>query len=116
MARVGRKSPSSSRPHVPAATTQPSTPICLRGRRSDCLHARGCRAELPRCPKAAMLTARHAAIRCHIVPPRRGGTFICTLVRRSMSHAQTSHLLPTYARVDLAFERGEGAWLFATNG
>jgi len=23
-----------------------------------------------------------------------------------------SHLLPTYARVDLAFERGEGAWLF----
>ncbi|HXX04283.1 MAG TPA: aspartate aminotransferase family protein [Xanthobacteraceae bacterium] len=28
----------------------------------------------------------------------------------------TSHLLPTYARVDLAFERGEGAWLIATNG
>jgi acetylornithine/N-succinyldiaminopimelate aminotransferase len=28
----------------------------------------------------------------------------------------TSHLLPTYARVDLAFERGEGVWLFATNG
>src|SRR5207253_2066695 len=27
-----------------------------------------------------------------------------------MSSAQTSHLLPTYARVDLAFERGEGAW------
>jgi acetylornithine/N-succinyldiaminopimelate aminotransferase len=27
-----------------------------------------------------------------------------------------SHLLPTYARVDLAFERGEGAWLIATNG
>jgi acetylornithine/N-succinyldiaminopimelate aminotransferase len=24
--------------------------------------------------------------------------------------------LPTYARVDLAFERGEGAWLIATNG
>ena len=23
----------------------------------------------------------------------------------------TAHLLPTYARVDLAFERGEGAWL-----
>jgi len=33
-----------------------------------------------------------------------------------MSNAQTSHLLPTYARVDLAFERGEGAWLTATNG
>jgi acetylornithine/N-succinyldiaminopimelate aminotransferase len=28
----------------------------------------------------------------------------------------TSHLLPTYARVDLAFERGEGVWLIATNG
>ena len=28
----------------------------------------------------------------------------------------TSHLLPTYTRVDLAFERGEGPWLFATNG
>lgn len=27
-----------------------------------------------------------------------------------------SHVLPTYARVDLAFERGEGAWLTATNG
>ena len=28
----------------------------------------------------------------------------------------TSHLLPTYARVNLAFERGEGPWLFATDG
>ncbi len=28
----------------------------------------------------------------------------------------TSHLLPTYARVNLAFERGEGAWLVATDG
>ena len=27
-----------------------------------------------------------------------------------------SHLLPTYARVDLAFERGEGAWLFTDAG
>src|SRR5262247_1957085 len=33
-----------------------------------------------------------------------------------MSALPTSHLLPTYARVDLAFERGEGAWLTATNG
>jgi len=33
-----------------------------------------------------------------------------------MNSTQTSHLLPTYARVDLAFERGEGAWLIATNG
>jgi acetylornithine/N-succinyldiaminopimelate aminotransferase len=28
----------------------------------------------------------------------------------------TSHLLPTYARANLAFERGEGVWLIATNG
>jgi acetylornithine/N-succinyldiaminopimelate aminotransferase len=28
----------------------------------------------------------------------------------------TSHLLPAYARADLAFERGEGAWLVATDG
>jgi acetylornithine/N-succinyldiaminopimelate aminotransferase len=28
----------------------------------------------------------------------------------------SSHLLPTYARVDLAFERGEGAWLLTADG
>jgi len=28
----------------------------------------------------------------------------------------SSHLLPTYARVDLAFERGEGAWLTTVGG
>ena len=28
----------------------------------------------------------------------------------------TSHLLPAYARANLAFERGEGAWLIATDG
>src|SRR5712691_3122813 len=33
-----------------------------------------------------------------------------------MSEAERSHLLPTYARVELAFERGEGVWLTATNG
>jgi acetylornithine/N-succinyldiaminopimelate aminotransferase len=33
-----------------------------------------------------------------------------------MSQPSTSHLLPTYARFDLAFERGEGAWLIAIDG
>jgi acetylornithine/N-succinyldiaminopimelate aminotransferase len=33
-----------------------------------------------------------------------------------MNQAVSSHLLPTYARVDLAFERGEGAWLFTAEG
>jgi acetylornithine/N-succinyldiaminopimelate aminotransferase len=28
----------------------------------------------------------------------------------------STHLLPTYARVDLAFERGEGVWLFTAEG
>jgi acetylornithine/N-succinyldiaminopimelate aminotransferase len=28
----------------------------------------------------------------------------------------TSHILPTYARVDLAFERGEGPWIISTAG
>ncbi len=28
----------------------------------------------------------------------------------------TSHILPTYARYDLAFERGEGAWLITAGG
>jgi acetylornithine/N-succinyldiaminopimelate aminotransferase len=51
---------------------------------------------------------------------RRGGTFCfgiadyCCAAKASL--AVTSHLMPTYSRVDLAFERGEGAWLTATNG
>src|SRR5437868_1761958 len=33
-----------------------------------------------------------------------------------MTNSATSHLLPVFARVDVGFERGEGAWLIATNG
>jgi acetylornithine/N-succinyldiaminopimelate aminotransferase len=33
-----------------------------------------------------------------------------------MNKSAASHLLPVFARVDLGFERGEGAWLIATNG
>src|SRR6201997_921355 len=33
-----------------------------------------------------------------------------------MTKSAISHLLPVFARVDLGFERGEGAWLIATNG
>jgi acetylornithine/N-succinyldiaminopimelate aminotransferase len=33
-----------------------------------------------------------------------------------MTDSATSHLLPVFARADLGFERGEGAWLIATNG
>src|ERR1700748_2945045 len=34
----------------------------------------------------------------------------------AMNKSATSHLLPVFARVDLAFERGEGCWLITTNG
>ena len=34
----------------------------------------------------------------------------------AMTKSAASHLLPVFARVDLGFERGEGAWLIATNG
>jgi acetylornithine/N-succinyldiaminopimelate aminotransferase len=50
------------------------------------------------------------------VPPAEAAHFIFDYDRLAMSSRPTSHLLPTYARVDLAFERGEGAWLTATNG
>jgi acetylornithine/N-succinyldiaminopimelate aminotransferase len=33
-----------------------------------------------------------------------------------MTKSATSHLLPVFARVDLAFSHGEGCWLIATNG
>jgi acetylornithine/N-succinyldiaminopimelate aminotransferase len=33
-----------------------------------------------------------------------------------MTAAVASHLLPVFARIDLSFDRGEGAWLIATNG
>jgi acetylornithine/N-succinyldiaminopimelate aminotransferase len=33
-----------------------------------------------------------------------------------MGNFVSSHLLPTYARADLAFERGEGVWLYTASG
>src|SRR3954447_16946620 len=33
-----------------------------------------------------------------------------------MAQSTTSHLLPVFARADLGFERGEGAWLVGTDG
>ena len=33
-----------------------------------------------------------------------------------MTNSVPSHLLPVFARVDLGFERGEGAWLISTTG
>ena len=51
---------------------------------------------------------------------RRGGTFHLNCVDICCAacglRAMTSHLMGTFARVDLAFERGEGVWLVATDG
>jgi acetylornithine/N-succinyldiaminopimelate aminotransferase len=51
---------------------------------------------------------------------RRGGTFRFSRAEfccaATAGSAVTSHLMPTFARVNLAFERGEGVWLTATNG
>ena len=33
-----------------------------------------------------------------------------------MTNSAPSHLLPVFARVELGFERGEGAWLISTTG
>jgi acetylornithine/N-succinyldiaminopimelate aminotransferase len=65
-----------------------------------------------------VLTPRRPAIKCPNVPPQEGGTFHFRHHRQDQTagHTVTSHLLPTFARVDLAFERGEGAWLTASTG
>src|SRR5918999_4052377 len=52
----------------------------------------------------------------YVVPPGEAAHFISSGCYKPMSGHGTSHLLPTYARVELAFDRGEGAWLVATNG
>jgi acetylornithine/N-succinyldiaminopimelate aminotransferase len=54
------------------------------------------------------------------VPPGEAAYFISAAqidaAQRAGRKTVTSHLLPTYARANLAFERGEGVWLVATNG
>jgi acetylornithine/N-succinyldiaminopimelate aminotransferase len=54
-----------------------------------------------------------------IVPPGEAAHFVSRRFFCSAAEpgsAMTSHLMPTFARVNLAFERGEGVWLVATNG
>jgi acetylornithine/N-succinyldiaminopimelate aminotransferase len=50
------------------------------------------------------------------VPPFEAAHFISTKLSAARTVTVTSHLMATFARVDLAFERGEGAWLVATSG
>src|SRR5580700_2602891 len=54
-----------------------------------------------------------------IVPPREAAHLVWPrgiAVRRPRASIVTSHLMATFARVHLAFERGEGVWLVATDG
>src|SRR6476659_8603676 len=52
--------------------------------------------------------------------PKSSGQYLEMVVRRRNGRwkklAVSSHLLPTYERVDLAFERGEGSWLYTAEG
>ena len=51
------------------------------------------------------------------MPPGEAARFISALLATGITVVTTqSHMLPAYARVDLAFERGDGVWLTATNG
>ena len=54
------------------------------------------------------------------VPKRAAFLFFSTLEAGSMmqteSEKKKSALLPTFARLDLAFERGEGPWLYTATG
>src|SRR3981189_2629438 len=85
-----------------------------------------------------VLTRSAASIECPHVPPPKAAPFVfggggvwgregprapaalkpAALKPQviAMTNSATSHLLPVFARVDLGFERGEGAWLVATNG
>jgi acetylornithine/N-succinyldiaminopimelate aminotransferase len=57
------------------------------------------------------------ALECR--PARRHISFPASALRDALTRTRrpvTSHLLPVFARIDLAFERGEGCWLTATNG
>ena len=49
------------------------------------------------------------------VPAGEAAHFVSGLAIRERAMS-TAHLLPAFARVDLAFEKGEGCWLTATNG
>src|SRR5438552_15970478 len=110
-----RESGASRRPpalHMfPPCAAYASTPIPLMG---SGLAARACGLHGA---FLSMLTAEYAPIKYRKVPPleRRHISFARVAVLPN-GNIPVGHLLPTYARVDLAFERGEGAWLLATNG
>src|SRR3977135_4694163 len=106
MARLARKSRHPRLPHVRPVVSS----LCLFGTADQSR-------PLMKAIKIGVLTPRGPAIECLDVPPRKAARFISAPLQASnRGQTVTSHLMPTFARVDLAFERGEGAWLVATTG
>src|SRR5258705_12729301 len=106
MARLARKSRRPRLPHVRPVVSR----LCLFGTADRSR-------PLMKAIKIGVLTPRGHAIECLHVPPRRRHISFRHLLQASnRGQTVTSHLMPTFARVDLAFERGEGAWLVATTG
>ena len=109
MARLGRKSPGDSRPHF--LSRQMSTILNKagdsRGEATPVFASIGSGGRVDR---------RAPPLKWLYVPPERRHISFRHIVRAAGERAVTSHMLPAYARVDLAFERGEGAWLIATDG
>ena len=71
--------------------------------------------------QAFTLTRQGVGLIFPLVPPRSGGTLIFGVTyRKSTTMANeslnTSPLLPTFARAELSFERGEGPWLITEKG
>jgi acetylornithine/N-succinyldiaminopimelate aminotransferase len=69
------------------------------------------------CPLRAAPKRRHVLFSgwlCCIAPIRKRPKVQPLVI--AMTNSAASHLLPVFARVDLGFERGEGAWLISTNG
>ena len=71
--------------------------------------------------QAFTLTRQGVGLIFPLVPPRSGGTLIfgVTVGKSSIMAEESfkpSPLLPTFARADLSFERGEGPWLITDKG
>jgi acetylornithine/N-succinyldiaminopimelate aminotransferase len=69
-----------------------------------------------RCGVEASLTGLLGGNTVSCVPPAGAAQSFSDKIAHYTGGTVVSHLLPAYARVDLAFERGEGAWLIATTG
>src|SRR5262249_44621120 len=104
MARLGRKSPRPWLPHVPRVVILRSSgrlePIAA-GHDFDQNSRVDTRLAGNKMAKRAASGRRHVSFRHN---------------HKQAGRTVTSHLLPTFGRVDLAFAQGEGAWLTTTTG